>query len=579
MIEASRNIGKDKRTPEQHWKRARDVANKTKSIFKFSFRLIKHICPDYEDKEIYELLTLLEKTKGNTLKIIQCSELQEVKKWFNEWLKKPKENTTPTETIKIDLGTSFFANKLTMAENFHKLNPFFYDKNCLWWLWNTKLKRYEITDETDLILLIDESIGRGFPLLRDKKEILESLKVIGRNKIPQSIPKNWIQFKDCFYDIITDKRKKPDPSFFCVNPIPWNLGNTDNTEKLDKLFSEWVNTDEEIKLLYQIIAYCIYPDYPLARIFCLYGKGSNGKSVFLNIMSKFLGFDNCCSTSLESLVDNRFESAKLYTRLMCRLSEIHNRTLSKTSLLKNISGGDHVSIEFKNKNPFDALIYSKIIIGTNTIPISLDDTDGFFRRWLLIDFPNQFNEKRDILSELSDEIFENLAFKSIKILKEILKERMFAFEGSIENRKKRYNERANPIESFIETCCEVNVNYDILFSDLYDEYLKYLSNKSFRVINKLEFGKSLRILGYKTVKKTISGFYNTYIEGLKTTQTTQTTVIPFTPLRVSCESEQGCLGCLGSCHDETKKTPSEKNNENGEKTLHNSVFLVENEDI
>lgn len=496
------------------------------------------------------------------------------KEGFMKLIKETKE-----DMFSQALVDAFKVNKLDLAENFHKSQPFFYDKNCLWWLWNKEKKLYEIIDETDLVVIIDNNLGRVVPLLKDRREIVEALKIVGRKKIPKDIPINWIQFKDCIYDIKKNKKINSSSEYFCVNPIPWNLGDKTETPKLDELFSEWVKTKEEVNLLYEILAYSLYPAYPISRIFCLYGKGSNGKSVYLNILSKFLGEDNCCSTSLESLITNRFEGSKLYKKLACKLSEIHDRTLSKTSLLKNISGGDSISIEFKNKNPFDKVVYSKIIIGTNTIPITEDDTDGFFRRWIVIDFPNQFSEKRDILAEIEDKEYENLGFKCIKILKKILSKREFSFEGSIEERKKRYNERANPIESFISDRCKHDVDSDVVFSDLYYEFEKYLSNKRFRSVNKREFGKSLRNIGFEIRKKTLNGFFSTYVEGIKVLETTETTetTVPQLSLRIGgANINMGCFGSSGSFSDDKKKSLSEINNEIGENLLHDSDDLLNN---
>jgi len=40
------------------------------------------------------------------------------------------------------------------------------------------------------------------------------------------------------------------------------------------------------------------------------GKRKNGKSQFLKILDKFIGFNNATSTELDLLVNNRFESFK-----------------------------------------------------------------------------------------------------------------------------------------------------------------------------------------------------------------------------------------------------------------------------
>lgn len=457
-----------------------------------------------------------------------------------EFKKRDKERF---DKIKNNLSLTFIQNKLNMAENFYQLQPFFYDKNNLFWIWDANKNKYEIVDDVHLISLIDDYLGREHHLVQARNEIIESLKIIGRKKIPKDLPKDCIQFSNLIISLTTGERFKPSPNYLCTNPIDWSLSNEAETPIIDGLFRQWVKTEDEVKLLYEIIAYCLLPDYPLARIFCLYGKGSNGKSVYLNILSKFIGQDNCTSTSLESLTDNRFESAKMYKKLVCRLSEIHDKMLSKTSILKNISGGDSISVEFKNKNPFDAKIYSKIIIGTNLIPITTDDTDGFYRRWIIVDFPNQFADKRDILSEIPDSEFNNLCCKSINILKEIMQKREFTFDGDILNKRKRYSERSNPIESFIKERCLEDINSDSIFSDIYNQYTTYLSQKGFHSISKNDFGTALRVLGFSVKKKTINSFNSTYIEGLKlkeinnsevvemTRMTTMTDFSTFSPIR------------------------------------------------
>lgn len=518
------------------------------------------------EKEKNKILPLMEailkekiqKEADEENKTYEIKEQEIYQKALDETYKKQKEQELENkrkQNVVYRLNNVFNMNKLDLAEDFYNFQPFFFDKNCIWWVWNIDKSVYEMVDETEMIASIDEAMGRSNQILKARKEILEALKTIGRKKIPKELPKNYIQFKDCIYDIKTDEKKQPSYEYFCINPIPWNLGESKETPMMDKFFSEWVNSEEEKNLLYEIIAYCLYPDYPISRIFCLYGKGSNGKSIYMKILSKFLGKDNTCSTSLENLIDNRFESAKLYKKLLCRLSEIHERMLSKTSLLKNISGGDYVSVEFKNKTPFDALIYSKIIIGTNTIPVTMDDTDGFYRRWVVIDFPNQFSEKRDILSEIPDKEFEKLAFKSIINLKKILDEREFSYEGDLETRKKRYNERANPIESFVNDWCEHDIESDFIFSDLYNIFEKYLSEKGFRRLNKREFGKAIRNIGFETRKKTVNGIYTTFIEGLKlkkTTETTETTQGQLNFHTRGAELGNGCFGCFGSSSDEKR---------------------------
>jgi len=184
---------------------------------------------------------------------------------------------------------------------------------------------------------------------------------------------------------------------------------------MDRIFEEWVGKDY-VKTLYEIIAYCLLPDYPINRLFCFVGSGMNGKSKFLELVRRFVGANNVCSTELDTLIASRFEITRLHKKLICQMGETNFNEMNKTSIIKKLTGGDLIGFEYKNKNPFEEKNYAKIIIATNNLPTTTDKTIGFYRRWLIIDFPNQFSEKKDILAEIPDEEYESLALKCVGIL-------------------------------------------------------------------------------------------------------------------------------------------------------------------
>jgi len=81
-----------------------------------------------------------------------------------------------------------------------------------------------------------------------------------------------------------------------------------------------------------------------------------------------------------------------------------------------LTGGDKIGFEKKNKDPFDDYNYAKMIIASNSLPISQDTSDGFYRRWLIVDFPNEFEEGIDILGTIPEQEYNNLALKITKIV-------------------------------------------------------------------------------------------------------------------------------------------------------------------
>lgn len=425
----------------------------------------------------------------NMVKILSDDELKKISKQmhFDE------------EKFSEDIG--LFTNNFDLAKKFVAKHPLFYTKEKLWWLWSNINKRWVIVDEIDVMNEIDKALKEVYDTTKTQKknEIIESLKRVGRKNVPKKIKNTWIQFNDKIIDVETNEEFKSTPDFFSTNPIPHNIGKTEDTPNIDRLIKDWVG-EEWVLTIYQIIAYCMLPSYPIHRIFCLNGSGLNGKGTLLRLINNFIGSGNICSTELDQIIKSNFETAKLYKKLVCEMGETNFSAIEKTSLLKRLTGQDMIGFEFKNKNPFDDFNYAKIIIATNSLPMTYDKTIGFYRRWFIIDFPNIFNEKNDVLKCITEEEYENLAKKCIRILKELLEKREFHNEGSIQEREKRFEEISNPIKPFIKEIFEKNFNSKYPLYEFRDKFWGYLSQRNMRRMTKSEISDAIKNEGYSIEK-------------------------------------------------------------------------------
>lgn len=404
---------------------------------------------------------------------------------------------------------SDYFNLEDLAERLWKANPYFYDRTGMFWLWCIQDKKWKVSDEVDILNMIKDCSNHNTISSKSRNEILEAMKQYGRTKIPKPISPTWIQFKDILVDVITGEELKATPDYFVTNPIPYALHQNkyEATPHMDEIFEEWVGKDN-VKKLYQIIAYCLLSDYPLHRIFCFVGSGMNGKSKFLELLRKFIGNDNCCSTELDILMQSRFEVTRLYKKLVCQMGETNFEELNKTSQLKKLSGGDLIGFEYKGKTPFEDKNYAKIIISTNNLPATTDKTIGFYRRWLIIDFPNQFSEKKDILGDIPEEEYESLALKSIYILKELLTKREFDSEGSIEERMERYEARSNFLDKFIKTFTVTDVNGYITCADFAKRFNEWSKENRHRHMSDTSLGMAIKKLGIEQERKYFDWLYD-----------------------------------------------------------------------
>lgn len=405
------------------------------------------------------------------------------------------------------------------AENFYETQPFFYDKNKFFWFWDIQKDKWIIVDEIDIMNCLDKNLDFcGKTIYRHVKDsYIEAFKRVGRKKAPKDAPKKWIQFKNKAFSLGSKKIYTVTPEYFFTNPIPHDIGESSETPILDKLFSEWVG-EEYKENLYEIIAYCCYRDYPIQIIFCLFGGGRNGKTSFLKVLNRFIGTDNICSTELNLLIDSRFESFKLFRKLICEMGETNFGTLDKSSILKKLVGSDLIGYEAKGKPPFTDYNYAKMLIASNSLPSSNDTSDGFYRRWFIIDFPNEFPEGQDITQDIPDIEFSNLAKKVTEILPKLLKEGKFFKQGSIEERRNKFILASNPLSIFLQKYYKRQEEGFVSYSETYTKYVHFLREQKKRRVKSKEFKAALEDEGYwveKTSKK-IDGEFRSgyYIEGL-----------------------------------------------------------------
>lgn len=416
---------------------------------------------------------------------------------FIEVLKIAEEKYGLKRSKNLVNAVSSITDKLGLARQFLEIQPVHYDRSRLWWIWTQN--KWKLSDETDILNVLSRAVSANTINSKEKGEIVEALKQVGRLNIPKPAKPYWLQFKDVIYDLRTDETFKAKPEYFVTNPIPWKLGDSDDTPVMDKIFTEWVGEDN-IKTLYQIIAFCSLADYPINRLFCFIGGGLNGKSKFLELIKRFVGSENTTATELDLLVNSKFEVSRLHKKLVCFMGETNFNEINRTAKLKNLTGGDTISFEYKNKDLFEDYNYATILISTNNLPTTTDKTLGFYRRWMIIDFPNRFTEAKDILEEIPKEEYENLARKIIGILKELLQERKFHNEGSVESRMERYEEKSNPLEKFIKeltimSCDEHIPKYE--FKNRLDDWCK---ENNFRKMTDHSIGRKMKEMGIETQK-------------------------------------------------------------------------------
>lgn len=384
-----------------------------------------------------------------------------------------------------------------------KLTPYFYDRNKLWWLWDNEECYWKMSDDIDILNMYEEIFpDDDIASPRTRQIVLNNMKQRGRKNMPEAAPKSWLQFKDKICDIETGKIFEATSKYFITNPLPYKIGLSEETPTIDKFFREWVIADgiqdeTYVQTLYEVVAYSCCREQFLQTIVALTGAGSNGKGTFQNLVAKFLGEKNVCSSNLKALSTRNFEASALYKKLACFFGEVDSYDLTNTNLIKSLTGEDLIRYEFKGKTPFSEYSATTPIIATNSLPITPDKSIGFYRRWLIVDFVNQFQLKRDLLTQIPEEEFENLSLKIIRILRELYHRNEFTNQGTIEERRMRYEQRSHPLISFISENCEEGQGF-IKLREFGEKFNLYLKNRRLRPYTIRKIGFLLREDGFET---------------------------------------------------------------------------------
>jgi hypothetical protein len=120
-----------------------------------------------------------------------------------------------------------------------------------------------------------------------------------------------------------------------------------------KFLNSTFDGDEElIDLISQIFGYCLTADIKGQKAFIFYGKGSNGKSVLIDVLTKLCGKENVSAISLKEL-DNSFSRYELVDKLvnLSTENEVGSGELN-TQYFKAIVSGDPIRVEKKHETGF-----------------------------------------------------------------------------------------------------------------------------------------------------------------------------------------------------------------------------------
>lgn len=288
-----------------------------------------------------------------------------------------------------------------------------------------------------------------------------------------------------------------------INKMFSQITNTDYTEKmqpavwLDFLNDIFAGDKNVIRYIQKALGYSLTGSTREQIMFILFGKGRNGKSIFVEVISEILG-DYSNNMQAKSLMVKKNDNvntdiARLSKARFVTSSEPNEGFRFDEGLIKQLTGGDKVTARFLYAEEFEYTPKFKIWVSTNHKPIIRGTDDGIWRRLVLIPFDVQIPEEK---------VDKDLKYKLLREAPAILNwmaegAYMWMQEGlemsdKLKAASKAYRTEMDVIEQFIEDECKRVDDGRVKANELYSVYKNWANeNNAYKMSNK-DFGQKMK---------------------------------------------------------------------------------------
>ena len=251
----------------------------------------------------------------------------------------------------------------------------------------------------------------------------------------------------------------------------------------------------------------------LEKAAILFGSGSNGKSVFFDIVLKLLGTDNVSNYSLQNLTDDRSYTRSLLSgKLLNYASEISSKL--NPTIFKMLVSGEPVEARMIYGKPFLLTDYARFMFNTNVLPKDVEHNPGFYRRFLIIHFDQTIGDEEkdpDLANHIIQHELPGVFNWVLEGLNRLLAQGDFTKCESILNAVNQFKMDSDTVHLFLDDGnYQKSLDKRFALKDLYMEYSEYCKDSGYRACSRISFSKRLRNMDYIIERK--SKGRNVFIE-------------------------------------------------------------------
>lgn len=208
--------------------------------------------------------------------------------------------------------------------------------------------------------------------------------------------RNWLALENGLFDLDEFLEDHPQPlmehtpNYFSFNKLPYIYDSQATCPTWLRFLDDTFSCKETKDLVQEWFGYHLAPHCRHEKFLVAYGKGRNGKSVMLKVLSLMLGEGNYKSVGIEAFDPQRtFALASLVEAMANIINDLNEFKKTGEGLLKQFVSGEPITVERKYKDHFTFTPTAKITIATNHHVRWSDKSDGIWKRMILLNFDKQ----------------------------------------------------------------------------------------------------------------------------------------------------------------------------------------------
>lgn len=263
-------------------------------------------------------------------------------------------------------------------------------------------------------------------------------------------------------------------------------------------FLNSVLSPDYVELAWEMLGYLMYSGNPLQVAFLFHGTGGNGKGTLIRVIEAMLGKENLSNVSLDSLNENRFAALSLYGKIANIAGDIDATFQTSTATFKKLTGEDTLSAEIKYGPRFDFTNWAVPLFSANKIPGSADVSEGYLRRWVLLEFSRSIpaSERKLGLSDLLIAELPGIVAKAVRSLHTLMtRGGGFRMEGDVALGKATFAHAIDQVRQWVEDSTVMAPEHVAPRDNLYMAYRNWAERNGSGKLKAMEFYERLNAIG------------------------------------------------------------------------------------